>query len=60
MKDLILQALARGYGSQRNSNKFLDADLIEDMAKEVMEVINHGNLFTSVDTSKPNTLEIKF
>ena len=60
MKDLILQALARGYCSERNSKKVLDAELIEDMGKEVMEVIHHGNLLTSIDMTKPNTLEIKF
>jgi hypothetical protein len=60
METLILQALARGYCSNRNKKKVLDPDLIEDMAKEVMDVINHGNLFTSVDTSKPNTVEVKF
>jgi hypothetical protein len=60
MKDLILQALARGYCTKRNNGKVLDAVLIEDMAKEVMEVINNGNIFTGVDTSKPNTLDIKF
>ena len=34
----LRQALARGYCSDRNSHKILDADLIEDMAIEVEKI----------------------
>lgn len=34
-KDLIRQALARGYCTKRNERKYLDANLIEDMAIEI-------------------------
>ncbi len=39
MKELIRQALARGYCSKRNEHKVLDPDLIEDMTVEVEKVL---------------------
>ncbi len=38
MKELIRQALARGYCTKRNGHKILDPDLIEDMAKEIEKI----------------------
>ena len=36
----LLGALARGYCTKRNSQKVLDPDLIQDMAKEVEKLAN--------------------
>ena len=36
---LLREALARGYCSDKNSKKVLDADLIEDMAVEAEKFI---------------------
>lgn len=36
MKKQILQALARGYCSEKNQHKVLDPDLIESMCEEVV------------------------
>lgn len=44
MRDLekeIVQALARGYCSERNAHKMLDSDLIEDMCEEVVKIIRN-------------------
>lgn len=35
----IVQALARGYCTKRNEKKVLDANLINDMAKEILKLI---------------------
>ena len=38
-REKVLGALARGYVTERNSGKILDPDLCEDMATEIMKVI---------------------
>lgn len=38
-REKVLGALARGYGTERNKNKVVDPDLCEDMAAEMMKVI---------------------
>lgn len=56
-RDLLLQALARGYCSATNSHKVLDSDLIIAMADEVMKIENNaeGQIKASeiVDSSEP-------
>jgi hypothetical protein len=37
METQVLQALARGYCSPKNSSKIVDPDLIAAMAKEIIE-----------------------
>ena len=37
METQVLQALARGYCSPKNSGKIVDPDLIAAMAKEIIE-----------------------
>lgn len=36
----LLGALARGYAIDRNKNKVLDPDLVEDMADEVQKLLD--------------------
>lgn len=43
MKEKILQALARGYCHEDNSNKVLDEKLINAMADEVLKIIDKSN-----------------
>ena len=38
-KESIRGALARGYCTKRNGKKVLDSDLIEDMAKEIEDLL---------------------
>ena len=40
MKKKIVQAMARGYCTDKNRRKILDPDLIDAMADEVMAVVN--------------------
>ena len=49
-KDKILQALARGYCSEKNQNKVLDPDLIDSMANELLPIVNLKPKW--IDTSK--------
>ena len=43
-KTLILEALARGYCTKRNSKKVLDPDLIQDMTKEILKLTKREGL----------------
>ena len=40
METQVLQALARGYCSPENSGKIVDPDLIQAMAKEIIEAFS--------------------
>ena len=40
-KQDLLQALARGYGHDKNIHKVLDADLIQAMAEEVLLILKN-------------------
>ena len=35
----VIGALARGYCTKRNESKALDANLVNDMAKEILKLI---------------------
>lgn len=43
-KDRIMQLLAQGYCTERNSNKVVDPDLIDDMAKILFDDINRREI----------------
>jgi hypothetical protein len=43
-KEKVREAMARGYCTKRNENKVLDANLIEDMAEEVMKLPSSGGM----------------
>ncbi len=62
MKELIRQALARGYCSKRNEHKVLDPDLIEDMAVEVEKVLTEKpeKVFTTTDQARKSLRDVKF
>ena len=48
----IMEALARGYCSKRNSKKQVDVNLIEDMGKEVSKVIKKEGLPVKINGNK--------
>ena len=64
-KEELLGVLARGYCTKRNSQKVLDPDLIQDMAKEVEKLAtplepideNREKLDKSKDVGSPMSLK---
>jgi len=49
-RDEIMQALARGYTHDRNSDKEMDIDLVVAMADELTKVLEeHGAISTGKD-----------